>query len=163
MAKSRIVAATVAAVLLGVCAPRGVLAQGQGGADAAPAAADPAAMTDGEKAAAGCGVAAAGSLAATYLAGPSEIVLLWGGGMLIPSGSVMLAVTLLGQIGASACAIGVVATPTVLWAYDQSGHIADRLIQASAGIGRQAAGVFGEAFGPGRAADQPPGGGAAPR
>ena len=71
----------------------------------------------------GCGVAATGALAATYIAGPSEITLLWGGGMLIPGNSIMLAVALLGQIGASFCAIGAVATPTVLWAVDQSSKL----------------------------------------
>ena len=149
MPKSKLVAAILVAVLLGYGAPRAALAQAQGssGSDAATASAaappaDPGDMSDGEKAAAGCGVAAVGGLAATYIAGPSEIVMLWGGGMLVPSGSVMLAVTLLGQIGASACAIGVVATPTVLWAYDQSGNIAARLIQVTEGFGNRVLAAF---------------------
>ena len=148
MTKRKIVVTSLAVVWLGFGAPRAVLAQVQGNADAgttvaAVAPADPNDLSDGEKAAAGCGVAAAGGLAATYIAGPSEIVMLWGGGLLVPSGSVMLAVTLLGQIGASACAIGALATPTVLWAYDQSGNIAARLAQVSAGLGRQALAAFG--------------------
>ena len=129
MTKLKVIAAVLVVVLLGFGAPRAALAQAQGasGTDAAPAAAaspaDPAAMSDGEKAAMGCGVAATGALAATYIAGPSEITLLWGGGMLIPGNSIMLAVALLGQIGASFCAIGAVATPTVLWAVDQSSKL----------------------------------------
>lgn len=150
MTKRKGVAAILVAVLLGFGAPRAAWAQAQGsGTDAAPAAAaaapaDPREMSDGEKAAAGCGFAAAGGLAATYAAGPSEITMLWGGGMLIPSGSVMLAVALLGQIGASACAIGVLATPTVLWAYDQSGNIAARLIQVTAGLGDRVLAAVGQ-------------------
>ncbi len=128
MTKAKVIAAILAVAMLGFGAPRAALAQAQGasGTEAAPAAAapavaaDPGAMSDGEKAAMGCGIAAAGGLAATYIAGPSEITMLWGGGMLVPGNSIMLAVALLGQIGASACAIGVVATPTVLWAMDQT-------------------------------------------
>ena len=128
MTKSKLIAAVLVAGLLGFSTPRAALAQAQGaaGTDAAPAAAaaaDPGAMSDGEKAAMGCGVAATGALAATYIAGPSEIALLWGGGMLVPGNSIMLAVSLLGQIGASFCAIGAVATPTVLWAVDQSSKL----------------------------------------
>lgn len=129
MTKGKVIAAILVAALLGFGAPRAALAQAQGasGTDAAPAAAaapaDPGAMSDGEKAAVGCGVAAAGGLAATYIAGPSEITLLWGGGMLVPGNSIMLAVALLGQIGASFCAIGAVATPTMLWAADQTSKL----------------------------------------
>jgi hypothetical protein len=151
MTTRKAVAAILVAGLLGFGAPLAALAQAQG-ADATAAPADPAAMSDGEKAAAGCGVAAAGSLAATYAAGPSEIALLWGGGMLVPSGSLMLAVALLGQIGASACAIGVVATPTVLWAYDQSGNIAYSVIKATAGLGEQILAAVGQGEAPGQGA-----------
>ncbi len=155
MTKSKVIAAVLVAAMLGFGAPRGALAQAQGasGTDAAPAvaaAADPGALSDGERAAVGCGVAAAGGMAATYIAGPSEITLLWGGGMLIPSNSIMLAVALLGQIGASACAIGVVATPTVLWAYDQSGAIADKLLRVSQGVGQRVMVAFGQTQPPAR-------------
>ena len=143
MTENKMIAAILLAGVLGLGAPAAALAQAPAGNS--DAAADPAAMSDGEKAAAGCGVAAAGGLTATYLAGPSEIALLWGGGMLVPSGGVMLALALLGQIGASACAIGVVATPTVLWAYDQSGNIGARLVNASEGLGQQVLGVHGQA------------------
>lgn len=150
MTKRKIVAAVLVAAVLGFGAPRAALAQqAKGGTDAATTVAaapptDPGELSDGEKAAAGCGIAAAGGLAATYAAGPSEITLLWGGGMLVPSTGIMLAVALLGQIGASACAIGVVATPTVLWAYDQSGNIAARLLQVTQGLGQRALMAFGQ-------------------
>ena len=154
MTTRKAVAAILVAGLLGFGAPRAALAQAQGAsaADATAAPADPAAMSDGEKAAAGCGVAAVGSLAATYAAGPSEITMLWGGGMLVPSGSLMLAVALLGQIGASACAIGVVATPTVLWAYDQSSNIAYSVMLATAGLGQQILAALGQGEAPGQRA-----------
>ncbi len=146
MTKGKVVAAMLVAAVVGFGAPRAVLAQGSSGSTNATAVApaDASAMSDNEKAAAGCGVAAAGSLAATYLAGPSEIAMLWGGGLLVPSTGVMLAVTLLGQIGASACAIGVLATPTVLWAYDQSGNIAARLVEVTEGLGNRALVALGQ-------------------
>ncbi len=137
MAKPRLAGAILLAFVLGFGAPRVALADATGSSDVTTAAAaDPNNLNDDEKAAAGCGIAAAGGMAATYIAGPTEIALLWGGGMLLPSGSVMLAMVLLGQIGASACAIGMVVTPTLLWAYDQSGNMADRLIQVTQRLGR---------------------------
>lgn len=152
MKTSQLVAAILVAGLLGFAAPRPVLAQSAApAAIAAPADAD-AGLSDGEKAAAGCGVAAAGGMAASYIAGPSEIAMLWGGGMLVPSGSIMLALTLLGQIGASACAIGVLATPTVLWAYDQSGNIAARVVEVSQGVGASVLAAFGQGPAPEAAA-----------
>ncbi|MEI6557169.1 MAG: hypothetical protein WCO00_02090 [Rhodospirillaceae bacterium] len=153
MTKGKLIAAVLMAAVLGFGPSRSAWAQAQGstGTDAAPAAAaDPGALSDGEKAAMGCGVAAVGGLAATYIAGPSEITLLWGGGMLVPGNSIMLAVALLGQIGASACAIGAVATPTVLWAYDQSGAIAAKLSQVSDGVGRRVMLAFGQGLEPAR-------------
>ena len=151
MTKGKVISAILAAALLTAGTTGEALAQAQGrsGTQAAPAApaapadanassapADPSAMSDGEKAAAGCGIAAAGALAATYIAGPSEITLLWGGGMLVPSGSITLALALLGQIGASFCAIGAVSTPTVLWAMDQTGKL---FAEAPALLSRQVA------------------------
>ena len=159
MAKRKVAGTILLAVMLGSGMSGAALAQapggtgtgtGTGGDVATAASADPNELNDSEKAAAGCGIAAAGGLAATYLAGPTEVALLWGGGMLVPSGSVMLAMALLGQIGASACAIGMVATPTLLWAYDQSGNMADRLIQISQGIGQRVLVAFGQGHHPER-------------
>lgn len=150
MARINLPAAILIAVLLGFGGYRDALARGSGGGatdpagteEAAAAPAESAGLTDAEKSAAGCGVAGAGAVAASYLVGPSEVLMLWGGGMVVPSGSVMLGVVLLAQIGTTFCAIGVLATPTVLWAYDQSGNIAARLAQVSRGIGRQALQLF---------------------
>jgi len=147
MFKAKVTAAMMLAAALAFGTAGTALAQAQGSdgtgnapaaADsAAPAAADPNALGDGEKAALGCGIAATGAMLATYIAGPTEITLLWGGGMLFPANATTLALSLLGQIGASFCAIGVVATPTVLWAYDQSDNIAAKFSQASGQMGGQ--------------------------
>ncbi|MEI6986004.1 MAG: hypothetical protein WCK65_07745 [Rhodospirillaceae bacterium] len=130
--------------LLGLGEPGTAWAQagGSGATGNAPVAAesgaaplDPNAMTDGEKQAVGCAITATGAMIATYIAGPSEITLLWGGGLLIPSGSAALALSLLGQIGTTFCAIGALAAPTVLWFYDQSDAIAAKLAQSSTRVG----------------------------
>ena len=143
--KARVTGAILLAAVLGCSLPGTVWAQAQGsaGTPAAAPAADAGGMSDGEKQAVGCGVAATGGMVATYLAGPTEITLLWGGGMLVPANSMTLALSLLGQIGASSCAIGVLATPTVLWFYDQSDNIAAKLADASAGIGTRVLAALG--------------------
>lgn len=141
MINGKLTAAILMTAMLALAAPSPVLAQAQGsdGTGNAPAAAsaDAGGLADGEKQALGCGIAAAGAMVATYIAGPTEITLLWGGGMLFPSNSAALALSLLGQIGASFCAIGAVATPTVLWAYDQSDAITAKLFQTSDAVGRR--------------------------
>ena len=142
MTDRRIVTAMLLAAALGLGTPEAGLAETGNGSNGstAPAVvqADPADVSDVEIAAAGCGVAAAGSLAASYAAGPSEIALLWGGGMVVPSGSIILAVALLAQIGASTCGIGALAAPTVLWVYDQSGNIVARLTHVAGGLTKRA-------------------------
>lgn len=85
---------------------------------------------DAEQQAVGCAAVAAVGLAATVAAGPSEIIMLWGGGMLVPSGAAAIWVTILAQIGVSGCALGAVATPTVLWFMDQSDNISAKLSQS---------------------------------
>jgi len=149
MTKGKVTAAVLLAATLALGTPGTVLAQAQGsnGTGNAPAAApadsggtapaaDAGGLGDGEKQALGCGIAATGAMLATYVAGPTEITLLWGGGMLFPSTSTTLALSLLGQIGASFCAIGAVATPTVLWAYDQSDNITAKVFQTTDRVGR---------------------------
>ena len=143
MARLSVSAAILAAVLLAAGEPRAALAEGQdsGAAPTNAAAADAPddgnALSSPEAAAIGCGVAAGGGLLATYLTAPTEIALTWGGGIIVPSGSLMLGLVLLGQIGSTSCAFGVLVTPTVLWAYNQSGNIAAKLAQVPAGIAGQ--------------------------
>jgi hypothetical protein len=56
--------------------------------------------------------------------------MLWGGGMLIPSHAAAVWLTLFAQIGVSGCALGAIATPTVLWALDQSDNIQAKIRQS---------------------------------
>jgi hypothetical protein len=80
-------------------------------------------FSDNEASSAGCLVGGGGLFAAGYLAGPSEAIMLWGGGLLAPSGSLVLAVSLLGGLGAAGCSFGATVAPTVAWAYEQSQRI----------------------------------------
>jgi len=85
---------------------------------------------DAEQQALGCATVAALGLAATVAAGPSEIIMLWGGGMLVPSHAAAVWLTLFTQIGVSGCALGAIATPTVAWAVDQSDNILAKIAQS---------------------------------
>ncbi|MEI8394042.1 MAG: hypothetical protein WCF85_04845 [Rhodospirillaceae bacterium] len=150
MSKGKVTAAALLGALLLLGAPSMVLAQAQGSggtgnndSGTTVAAADSGGMSDGEKAAVGCGVGGSIAMLTTYIAGPTEITLLWGGGMLFPTNSALLALSLLGQMGASGCAIGAVATPTVLWAVDQSDNIVNKMFQVSDRTGRKVMEAFG--------------------
>jgi hypothetical protein len=113
----------------GAVVPDGVItvAEGQEAAGDQPPAIR--AMTDGEKAAAGCVVSGAGALAATYAAGPSEVVMLMMGGLVVPSSSAVLFISLIGTMTSVACGAGAAVTPAVLWAWRQTGDVGQ---QASA-------------------------------
>jgi len=87
-------------------------------------------LGDAEQQAVGCAAVAGLGLAATVVAGPSEIIMLWGGGMLVPSHAAAVWLTLFTQIGVSGCALGAIATPTVLWVVDQSDNIAAKIAQS---------------------------------
>lgn len=67
----------------------------------------------------GCLVGGGGLFAAGYLAGPSEAIMLWGGGLVVPSGSSVLAVSMLGGLGWAGCSMGATLAPTVAWFSDQ--------------------------------------------
>jgi hypothetical protein len=136
----------VATLALGT--PKAVLAQAQGSAgtgnapaagdsNGGAAAADAGGLSDGEKQAVGCAAFSGIALAGTYAAGPTEATLLLGGGLLVPSSNLLLMMSLLGQIGAASCAIGAVATPTILWFYDQSDNIAAKVVAASDQVGQR--------------------------
>lgn len=94
-------------------------------------------LSDSEQQALGCAMVAGAGLAATAVAGSTEIMMLWGGGMLIPSRASTLWMALFAQIGVSGCALGAIATPTVLWAIDQSDNIAAKAAQISSHVGQQ--------------------------
>jgi hypothetical protein len=73
-----------------------------------------------EKDAVGCLVSGGGALAATYAAGPSELVMLLMGGLVVPSSSSVLFISLIGTMTSVACGAGVAAEPLVEWVWDQA-------------------------------------------
>ncbi|MBI1205962.1 MAG: hypothetical protein GC191_01600 [Azospirillum sp.] len=103
----------------------------------APAAKTHRPMGEGEWQGVGCLVSGGGTLAWSVLAGPSETIMLIGGGLLVPSGSWVLMYSLLTSIAATGCAVGAVATPTVMWAYDQWDNITELAALQAGEIGRQ--------------------------
>ena len=76
-------------------------------------------LSDNEVASFGCLAGGGGMFAAGYALGPSEAIMLWGGGLLVPSGSTVLAISLLGALGAAGCSIGATLAPTVTWFSDR--------------------------------------------
>ncbi|CAK0744261.1 conserved membrane hypothetical protein [Gammaproteobacteria bacterium] len=75
-------------------------------------------MTDGEKTSAMCVAGATAGMAAAYTAGPSEVIMLVVGGMVVPSSSSVLFLGLFGTIAAAGCTIGALATPATSWLYN---------------------------------------------
>ena len=67
----------------------------------------------------GCIAGGVSIVAAAYWAGPSEAIMIWGGGLLTPSGSNVLALSIIGGMGAVGCSIGATIAPTIVWAYQQ--------------------------------------------
>jgi hypothetical protein len=80
-------------------------------------------LTETEVTSFGCLVGGAGLFAAGYVAGPSEAIMLWGGGLLVPSGSSVLAVSMLGGLGWAGCSMGATLAPTIAWLSEQSGRL----------------------------------------
>ncbi len=146
MMKKRFFLPTVAATALLAALGMGDAQAGDVAQDPAPpvlAIADGGGFSDSEQQGLGCVIAAGTGLAATALAGSTEIMMLWGGGMLIPSQVTSLWLVLLAQIGVSGCAIGAIATPAVLWAADQSDNIAAKILGLSRRAVNNAVGVVG--------------------
>lgn len=80
-------------------------------------------LSDSEIMSFGCLVGGAGLLTAGYWGGPSEAIMLWGGGLLVPSGSSVLAISMLGALGAAGCSIGATLAPTVIWVSEQVNNL----------------------------------------
>jgi len=87
------------------------------------------------------------AMGATYLAGPTEAMLLFGGGFLTASSNTILFLSLLGQIGAPSCVMGATIAPTALWVYGASdaiwAHLAKSVDDAGSAV-RTALGFGGE-------------------
>ena len=79
------------------------------------------AMTDTEKAAAGCVISSVATMGVVYTIGPSEFVMAVVGGMIVPSSSPVLFVGLFSTIAGMACGAGAVFTPAVLWGWRHLG------------------------------------------
>ena len=79
------------------------------------------AMTDGEKAAAGCVISTVATMGTVYAIGPSEFIMTVVGGLIVPSSSPVLFVGLISTIASMACGAGAAITPAVLWASRQFG------------------------------------------
>lgn len=76
-------------------------------------------LSDSEIASFGCLLGGGGLLTAGYWGGPSEAIMLWGGGLLVPSGNTVLAISMLGALGAAGCSVGATLAPTVVWFSEQ--------------------------------------------
>jgi hypothetical protein len=72
-------------------------------------------MSDAAAQGVGCLVLSVPTLAAAYALGPSEIMMLVTGAVIVPSTTPLLFITLSGILGAGACGIGAVATPSIQW------------------------------------------------
>ncbi len=74
-------------------------------------------MSDGEVTSAYCAGGATAGMAASYAAGPSEVIMLIVGGMVVPSSSSILFLGLFGTVAAAGCTIGSMAQPALSWLY----------------------------------------------
>jgi hypothetical protein len=62
-------------------------------------------------------------MTAAMWAGPSELIMIAAGGLLVPSGTTPLVVSLTATLIAASCSIGSEATPVALWFAEQTGMI----------------------------------------
>ena len=76
-------------------------------------------MTAEEKGSAMCIAGATAGMTASYIAGPSEVIMLVVGGLVIPSSSSILFWGLFGTIAAAGCTIGELVTPASSWLYNR--------------------------------------------
>jgi len=79
----------------------------------------------------GCIVAGGGAALVGAAVGASETLMITAGGLLVPSASPTLWLGIISTLVAGTCSLGAVATPGVLWAYDQKENIGTALSQAT--------------------------------
>ena len=103
------------------------LADAPAGDNAAAASGAPAPMSDSAAQGVGCLAAGVPSLGVAYLLGPTEIMMLVTGAVIVPSKSSLLLLALGGILGAGTCSVGAAATPAVLWAANNAGAITSSL------------------------------------
>lgn len=73
----------------------------------------------------GCFVATASSLALAYAIGPTELMMLVTGAVIVPSSSSLLFIALGGIMGAGTCGVGAALTPSFLWAKENAKGISE--------------------------------------
>jgi hypothetical protein len=74
-------------------------------------------MTEEEFVSSMCVLGATAGLALTYMVGPNEIIMLVVGGVVVPSSSSVLFVSLFGTMAAAGCTLGATSTPAISWLY----------------------------------------------
>jgi len=89
----------------------------------------------------GCIVAGGGSALAGAAIGASETLMITAGGLLVPSASPTLWLGIISTLVAGTCSLGAVATPGLLWAYEQKENIGDSLSQVAGFSGDNMAAV----------------------
>jgi hypothetical protein len=77
-------------------------------------------MSDAAAMGVGCFAATTSSLAAAYAMGPTELMMLVTGAVIVPTTSSLLFIALGGILGAGACGVGAALTPSVLWAAENA-------------------------------------------
>ncbi|MBI1205965.1 MAG: hypothetical protein GC191_01615 [Azospirillum sp.] len=78
-------------------------------------------MTDSEAQGAGCIAVGTTALGLTYASAPTEMIMLVVGGVVVPSTSSILFLSLFATVGALTCAVGAAMTPFTQWAYEEYG------------------------------------------
>lgn len=80
-------------------------------------------LSEDTQGAIGCLTVSSVAMAASMWAGPSELIMIAAGGLLVPSGATPLLVSLTATLIAASCSIGNDATPAALWLAEQMGVI----------------------------------------
>lgn len=75
-------------------------------------------MSDAAMQGAGCLALATPVMAAAYAVGPTEIMMLVTGAVIVPSSSAQLLISLGGILGAAACGVGSAITPNLVWMFE---------------------------------------------
>ncbi|CAK0744248.1 membrane hypothetical protein [Gammaproteobacteria bacterium] len=78
-------------------------------------------LSDATKGGIGCLVTTGAALAASLMAGPSELVMVAAGGTLSPSATTPLLMGLTATLFVATCSMGIAATPAALWFSEQVG------------------------------------------
>jgi hypothetical protein len=99
-------------------------------------------LTDGEIQSAACVLTSTATMAATYAVGPTEIIMVVVGGLLTPSKSSTLFLSLMGTMAAAGCGLGSALAPAAMWAARQSSGAGDRLAQLGHTLGTGVSGAL---------------------